>query len=120
MMIPKLDVPASLQSVRIDRERVSMIHTLVLSDAYAAELIDRSRHRDTLPDRHVGERREERGIGVVTVRDRQRPPAGQRRPADAHTRAAVQRDRGAHRPRAKIQQRSKQERFPERLPATTP
>ena len=50
MMIPKLDVPASLQSVRIDRERVSMIHTLVLSDAYAAELIDRSGVDATPPE----------------------------------------------------------------------
>ncbi|MCB1270029.1 MAG: O-antigen ligase family protein [Microthrixaceae bacterium] len=42
LMVPKLDVPAGVEKIFIDDERVSMIHTLVLSDAYGARLAELS------------------------------------------------------------------------------
>ena len=42
MFVPKLDAPPNLPFVIVDRARVSVIQTLVLSDAYAVELVQRS------------------------------------------------------------------------------
>jgi O-antigen ligase len=40
LMIPKIDVAPGFPKVRLDENRVSVIHTLVLSDAYAARLAE--------------------------------------------------------------------------------
>lgn len=50
IVVPKLDNPPNLPFVRVDRARVSVIHTLVLSDAYAAELIARSGVDASVPE----------------------------------------------------------------------
>lgn len=42
LMVPKLDIPPGLEKVPVDESRVSTIHTLVLSDAYAARLAELS------------------------------------------------------------------------------
>ncbi len=42
LMIPKLDINPGFPSIPIDRSRISVIHTLVLSDAYGARLAERS------------------------------------------------------------------------------
>lgn len=42
LMIPKLDIPPGFPRIPVDRNRVSVIHTLVLSDAYGARLAEMS------------------------------------------------------------------------------
>lgn len=42
LMIPDLDIPAGLPRVPVDSARVSVIHTLALSDAYGARLAEMS------------------------------------------------------------------------------
>lgn len=42
IMIPRLDLPAGFPRVSISRKKVSVIHTLALSDAYGARLVELS------------------------------------------------------------------------------